>query len=85
MGMYRTSLQAAIRYWRECTPGKINLITKGKFQAPRFDKSFWKTYARENRDLVTQIPRLRNAFDSIYRKYNLKNLSTELPEVNIGD
>jgi hypothetical protein len=64
---------------------EINLITKGKFQAPRFDKSFWKTYARENRDLVTQIPRLRNAFDSIYRKYNLKNLSTELPEVNIGD
>ena len=64
---------------------EINLITKGKFQAPRFDKSFWETYARENRDLVIQIPRLRNAFDSIYRKYNLKNLSTELPEVNIGD
>ena len=64
---------------------EINAIIKGKFKAPRFDPTFWKTYGRENPDLIKEIPRIREAFDSVYRKYNLTKLSTEVPDIKTGD
>ena len=44
-----------------------------------------KTYGRENPDLIKEIPRIREAFDSVYRKYNLTKLSTEVPDIKTGD
>ena len=64
---------------------EINAIIQGKFKAPRFDTTFWKSYSKENPDLIKEIPRIREAFDSVYRKYNLIKLSTELPDIKIND
>ena len=64
---------------------EINTIINGRFKAPRFDPTFWNTFGKENRDLAKEIPRIREAFDGIYRKYNLKKLSTEVPDINIGE
>jgi len=64
---------------------EINTIINGRFKAPRFDPTFWNTFGKENRDLSKEIPRIREAFDGIYRKYNLKKLSTEVPDINIGE
>ena len=36
-------------------------------------------------DLIKEIPRIRQAFDSIYRKYNKIKLSTEVPDIKTGD
>ena len=64
---------------------EINTIIQGKFKAPRFDPTFWRTYSKENRDLIKEIPRIRQAFDSIYRKYNKIKLSTEVPDIKTGE
>ena len=64
---------------------EINAIIQGKFKAPRFDTTFWESYSKENPDLIKEIPRIREAFDSVYRKYNLIKLSTELPDIKIND
>jgi hypothetical protein len=63
---------------------EINQLIKNRFTPSRLPTTFWSKLINTNPELGKYIPKYRNEFNKIYRQYLNRELSKDLPEINIS-